>query len=75
MGGPVAAGRPYWVGELGRPELFVPRQSGAIVPDYRMGGGDTHYHFPNYIGDRNELVRTMDRRDRQSRLSTAGGRR
>jgi phage-related minor tail protein len=30
-GGPVTAGAPYLVGEYGR-ELFVPRQSGAIVP-------------------------------------------
>lgn len=31
-GGPVMAGRPYIVGEEG-PELFVPRSSGAIVPN------------------------------------------
>ncbi len=30
-GGPVAAGRPYVVGER-EPEVFVPRQSGRIVP-------------------------------------------
>ncbi len=34
-GGPVMAGEAYTVGERG-PELFVPRQSGAIVP---IGGG------------------------------------
>ena len=34
-GGPVLAGRPYIVGER-RPELFVPSQSGTIVP--RVGG-------------------------------------
>jgi hypothetical protein len=33
-GGPVSAGTPYMVGEKG-PELFVPKQSGSIVP----GGG------------------------------------
>jgi hypothetical protein len=33
-GGPVKAGKPYMVGEAG-PELFVPKQSGSIVP----GGG------------------------------------
>lgn len=37
-GGPVSAFRPYVVGERG-PELFVPRQSGAIVPN--GGGGST----------------------------------
>ena len=38
MGGPVAAGTPYIVGERG-PELFVPGAAGGIVPG--MGGGMT----------------------------------
>ena len=37
MGGPIAAGTPYVVGEMG-PELFVPGASGSIVPN-GMGGG------------------------------------
>lgn len=37
-GGPVSSGRGYLVGERG-PELFLPRQSGAIVPNSAMGGG------------------------------------
>ena len=37
-GGPVTAGIPYTVGEMGR-ELFVPGQSGQIVPLGRGGGG------------------------------------
>ena len=37
MGGPVAAGTPYIVGEKG-PELFVPGAAGGIVPN--MGGGN-----------------------------------
>jgi len=42
-GGPVVAARPYLVGEAG-PELFVPGQSGAIVPNSTLidsfaGGG------------------------------------
>lgn len=36
-GGHVNAGQPYMVGEK-RPELFVPSQSGSIVP--RIGGGN-----------------------------------
>lgn len=36
-GGPVSAGRPYIVGET-RPELFVPSQSGNIVPRIPRGG-------------------------------------
>ncbi len=35
MGGPVNAGQPYIVGEKG-PELFVPRNSGGIIPNNKM---------------------------------------
>jgi hypothetical protein len=37
-GGPVNAGQPYMVGEKGR-ELFVPSQSGRVIPSGRLGGG------------------------------------
>jgi phage-related minor tail protein len=37
-GGPVAANRPYIVGERG-PELFVPNSSGSIVPNGAATGG------------------------------------
>ena len=37
MGGPVNGGRPYLVGENG-PEIFVPRNSGGIIPGYEDGG-------------------------------------
>jgi TP901 family phage tail tape measure protein len=37
MGGPVNSGRPYLVGENG-PEIFVPRNSGGIIPGYQEGG-------------------------------------
>jgi TP901 family phage tail tape measure protein len=36
-GGPVNSGRPYLVGEKG-PELFVPKNSGGIIPSYEIGG-------------------------------------
>lgn len=36
LGGPVSANQPYWVGERG-PELFMPQQSGAIVPNGAAG--------------------------------------
>jgi len=46
-GGSVSAGKPYWVGEHGQPELFVPRQSGMIMPPASpsqiMQGGNTSY--------------------------------
>jgi len=37
-GGPVQANRATMVGERG-PELFVPNQSGAIIPNNKIGGG------------------------------------
>lgn len=40
IGGPVQAGSPYMVGERG-PEMFVPNQSGSIIPNKKMGGGVT----------------------------------
>lgn len=36
-GGPAKAGQPYIVGEQG-PELFVPNQSGTVLPNNMMGG-------------------------------------
>lgn len=39
-GGPVGAGKTYMVGERG-PELFVPKTSGAIIPNHALGGGTT----------------------------------
>lgn len=38
IGGSVSLGSPYVVGERG-PELFVPNQNGAIIPNNAMGGG------------------------------------
>lgn len=38
MGGPVAGGRPYLVGENG-PELMVPSGNGTVVPNNALGGG------------------------------------
>lgn len=37
-GGPVMAGMPYVVGE-NQPELFIPNQSGTIIPNVPSGGG------------------------------------
>jgi tape measure domain-containing protein len=37
-GGPVYAGSPYIVGERG-PEVFMPRQSGMIIPNHALTGG------------------------------------
>ena len=40
-GGRPPTGRPSLVGEKG-PELFVPRKSGTIVPNDKLGGGSTN---------------------------------
>lgn len=55
-GGPVQAGRPYVVGEQG-PELFIPQQSGNIVPNHVMGsksGGGTIVEINNYVSNETE---------------------
>ena len=39
-GGPVRKGSPYIVGEKGM-ELFVPNQSGTIIPNHKLSGGGT----------------------------------
>ena len=38
MGGSVAAGKPYMVGERGA-ELFVPGAAGTVIPNGAFGGG------------------------------------
>jgi len=38
IGGSVQRGQPYMVGERG-PEMFVPNQSGSIIPNGQTGGG------------------------------------
>ena len=40
MGGPVNAGTSYVVGERG-PELFMPNQSGTIIPNNKLSGAGT----------------------------------
>jgi SLT domain-containing protein len=39
-GGLVQGGTPYMVGEQG-PELFMPNQTGTIIPNRNMSGGQT----------------------------------
>ena len=40
IGGPVAGGTPYMVGENG-PELFIPQGNGRIEPNNQLGSGAT----------------------------------
>ncbi len=37
-GGPVSRGVPYIVGDGPGPEMFVPNQSGTIIPNHELGG-------------------------------------
>jgi hypothetical protein len=57
LGGPVEKGRPYIVGESGR-EMFVPNQSGNIVPNDQLGQGVTVNFNINTVDARgfNELL-------------------
>lgn len=41
VGGPVASGSTYLVGERG-PELFTPSRGGSIIPNNALGGGGTN---------------------------------
>lgn len=55
-GGFVQAGKEYMVGESGR-ELFVPNQSGTIVPNHKLEGGGTTVHLTLQIGEVNSRSR------------------
>lgn len=50
FGGPVMRGHPYWVGEKG-PEMFVPSQSGQIIPNGRTQANTTNnYNLSVNVG-------------------------
>ena len=50
-GGPVMSGHPYIVGERG-PELFLPGQSGSIVPNNKLGGAPVTINVNAPMSDR-----------------------
>lgn len=56
-GGPVQAGGTYLVGEQG-PEIFSPRQSGRIIPNEQIGGGETRVIINNAPGHTAETKTT-----------------
>lgn len=65
-GGRASAGRPYWVGDGGEPELFVPEVSGTIVPMSSMGGGGPSVFIDARGADAAALARlerTVERMD------------
>lgn len=59
-GGPVNAGQPYIVGEK-RPELFIPRVSGTIVPSIKGLGGQGVHLVVNAPGATAETVMLIRR--------------
>ena len=63
LGGPVAPGGSYLVGERG-PELFTPSSSGNITPNNAMGGANITVNVNG--GDPNSIVRALQQYVRQS---------
>ena len=53
-GGPVSAGSAYIVGEVG-PELFIPNQSGTIIPNKAMGGNTYNVNVSTGVGDPRQI--------------------
>ena len=63
LGGPVAMGSSYLVGERG-PELFTPSSSGNITPNGAMGGNTITVNVNG--GDPNQVVAAIQRYVRQT---------
>jgi hypothetical protein len=63
LGGPVAMGQSYLVGERG-PELFTPSTSGNITPNGAMGGNTITVNVNG--GDPNSIVRALQQYVRQN---------
>ena len=63
LGGPVAPGGSYLVGERG-PELFTPSSSGNITPNNAMSGANITVNVNG--GDPNSIVRALQQYVRQS---------
>jgi hypothetical protein len=57
-GGALGAGQLSWVGENG-PELFASGSSGTIIPNDKLGGGDT-YVLNAYGENPHELLRMLE---------------
>jgi len=68
-GGGVAGGTPYMVGEQG-PELFMPGQSGTIIPNGNVGGGAMNGSFAVSGSD---LILTIDNQIAADTDGAAGG--
>ncbi len=64
-GGPANAGQPYVVGEEG-PELFVPKQSGTVIPNDEMSTGGSGMGMGTTV---NYNINAIDSRSFEARLS------
>jgi hypothetical protein len=63
-GGAVSAGQPYWVGEGGERELFVPKTAGTLVPASQVStsyGGHTFNFTINGARDPKETAEEIRR--------------
>ncbi len=58
-GGPVSAGKPYMVGELG-PELIVPGESGNVIPNNKLSTGGGGGSGNTMVVDLNPLIKKID---------------
>jgi hypothetical protein len=68
IGGTVRAGQAYNVGEFGK-EVFIPRTSGQIIPNNRLGGGGNTFIF-NGVIDGESARRSIERIMQNSTLRT-----
>jgi TP901 family phage tail tape measure protein len=59
MGGPVRKGQPYWVGEKGTPEVFVPQEDGMVMPQRGMRQSVTINVTVNGATDARATVRAL----------------
>ena len=72
LGGPVTAGRSYWVGEEG-PEPFIPSQSGTIISRRQLGGQIIYSPTYNLSGtfDEEDVRRMLEKHDEEFKQELA----
>jgi hypothetical protein len=66
-GGPASPDKSYLVGEEG-PEIFRPDRPGTVIPNNKIGGGNT-YNIYGWQGDARSLADEIDRQERIRRLT------
>lgn len=71
VGGPVNANQPYIVGEKG-PEMFVPKNSGTIIPNDKMAGSAVSIYGNVTIGSQADADSFFARLTRNQELAQLG---